>query len=185
MTITLCDYEALCRVIPYRHKGMFYSEVFLFLQSCARQSVQLIIESGVKNGMSTALLSAAWPGELISIDKASVPPEAVEGVDFMHGDARELIPQILKESASLRVAVLLDGPKGATALALMREVMRWPQVRSVGIHDIEKGRYGESWHSHHREFRASVGNHLDDIIQHPYRKKYQDGPGLGIWEKGL
>lgn len=184
--VSLQRFEEICRAVPYRKKGMFYSEVFLFLQSCARHRIDTIIESGVKNGMSTALLAASWPGEVISIDKGSVPPDAVIGVDFMHGDSRELIPSIVRESKGRRLAVLIDGPKGSAAVALMYDCLRFPEVLVVGIHDVKRGTaLKETWHSHQPEYRRLVGQRLDDLIVDDYRLKYPQGPGLAVWEKPL
>jgi predicted O-methyltransferase YrrM len=186
MNVDFDVFARICSELPYRRKGMFYSEVFLFLQRCAAHRVDLIIESGVKFGMSTALLAAAWPGELLSIDKDSASLEPVEGVQFFHGDSREVIPAILKESRGRRAALLIDGPKGATALRLKTDAMRSDEVRLVGIHDVvRRGVSGETCHSHDTEFRRCFGRRLDDMIRHAYKEKYPDGPGLAIWEKKL
>ncbi len=177
-------FEEICKSVPYRRKGMFYSEVFLFLQACQRHQVETIIESGVKLGMSTALLRAAFSGELISIDKEACQLP-IEEVDFMQGDSRKLIPQILRQSAGRRVAVLIDGPKGAEAVKLMWLCLGWANVRLVGVHDLlpsVSGPLAESCHSHDRRFRESFGQ-LDELIKHDYRLKYPQGPGLAIWEK--
>lgn len=180
--ISVDRFEDVCRAVPYRHKGMFYSEVYLFLEACSEHGVNLIVESGVKNGMSTMLIASAWPGELISIDKERVPPEAVRGVDFMHGDSRVLIPAILSESAGRRVGVLIDGPKGEQADALKDAIWQDEKVRLVGIHDRPPvGSF--SRHSHGPQFRRHIGMRLDALIKHDYRDKYPDGPGLAIWEK--
>ncbi len=180
----------VCRALPYRRKGMFYSEVFLFLQACARHEVDTIVESGVKLGMSTALLRASFSGEMISIDKdASALLEPVQGVRFIHGDSRRAVPQALKEAAGRRVGVLIDGPKGSAAVALMWDAMGWSNCRLVGVHDIARahhaGAAAESCHSHDIEFRQQFGRQLDALIQHDYARKYPDGPGLAIWEKKL
>jgi hypothetical protein len=113
--MTLERFADICLANPYRRKGMFYSEVYLFLKRCEAHDIQVIIESGVKFGMSTALLRDGFSGHLVSIDK-----------------------------------------DGDTA---------------------------ESFHSHDPQFRREAGDRLDDLIQHDYRRKYPDGPGLGIWEK--
>lgn len=183
---TVEAFEEICRRLPYRRKGMFYSEVFLFLQACARQEVQIIIESGVKLGMSTALLRAGFDGELISIEISGAPP-AIEGVDFIQGDSRKVIPRVLAESIGSRIAILIDGPKGAAALDMMWDLMCWPSIRLIGIHDLPSGSMGraQTSHSHDVAFRRTFGDRLDDLIQHEYRDKYPKGPGLAIWEKSL
>jgi hypothetical protein len=187
--MTLERFADICRANPYRHKGMFYSEVFLFLQCCANHDVDIIVESGVKFGMSTALLRAGFDGVLISIDKDGVAPP-IKDVIFFQGDSRKIIPQVLLEFATQRVAVLIDGPKGSAAVALMWDAMRWECVRLVGVHDLPRASESnaaavETQHSHDPYFREVMGNQLDDLIQHDYRRKYPNGPGLAIWEKKL
>src|SRR4051794_24673054 len=109
--MTLERFADICLANPYRRKGMFYSEVYLFLKRCEAHDIQVIIESGVKFGMSTALLRAGFSGHLVSIDKDG-SARRLENVDFMLGDSRKIIPTILAGSAAgQRVAVLIDGPK--------------------------------------------------------------------------
>jgi hypothetical protein len=184
MTMSIESFEAICHALPYRNKGMFYSEVFFFLQACAAHGVDLIIESGVKNGMSTRLIASAWPGQLVSIDKDSGALDPVQGVDFLHGYSQDLIPMVLAESRGRRVAVLIDGPKGSAALALKDAIWEEPEVKLVAIHDLPLGAApGSSRHSQLPEYRRRVGLRLDAIMKHHYRDKYPGGPGLAIWEK--
>ncbi len=166
---------------------MFYSEVFLFLQACARHEVDTIIESGVKFGMSTALIRAGFSGQMISIEKdaAVLMEPAVKGVRFIHGDSRKEVPPLLNRRPSRRVGLLIDGPKGAAALALKRDAMRFANVAVVGVHDIARGAADVSCHSHDEAFRQAFGRRLDALIQHEYVRKYPDGPGLAIWENPL
>jgi hypothetical protein len=179
------NYEAVCRAVPYRVKGVFYSELYLFLQACSDNDVNLVIESGVKHGMSTRLLASAWPGEIISIDRDDgIIPEVVEGVQFMEGDSRELIPMILRAYKGRRAAVLIDGPKGETALQLKAAIWQSDIVRVVAIHDLPLEAVPSCHrHSHEPSFRTSVGRRLDAFIAHDYARKYPNGTGLAIWEK--
>jgi hypothetical protein len=172
-------FEEICRAIPYRRKGMFYSEVFLFLQACWRLGVETIVESGVKYGMSTALLRAGFVGELISIDKSGDQFPIIEGVDFMQGDSRTLLPIILK--ARQRVGLLIDGPKGAEALTLKDAALRWPCCKVVGVHDTPAER-SQQRHTHDPSY-GITRERLDRWIPEHWRRKYPMGPGLGLWEK--
>lgn len=186
--ISASRFAEICLSLPYRDKGMFYSEVYLFLLACSAHGVDLIIESGVKNGMSTRLLASAWPGELVSIDKdlrslGSLEP--LQGVRLLHGDARKEIPALLSVSRGRRAGVLIDGPKGSAALALKDAIWEAPEVRVAAIHDLPLGASGSSRHSHEAEFRRQVGASLDGLINHHYRDKYPFGPGLALWEKKL
>ncbi len=185
MPIELEQFEAIAAKTPYRPKGMFYFEVFAFLQACQRHGVEMIIESGVKHGMSTKLLSSAWPGEIVSIDRDPVALEAVyPGVRLLHGDSRKLLPPLLHAacgSPERRVGVLIDGPKGSAALFLKDACLSVSSCFVVGVHDVPAG-IGESLHTHHPRF-APVRDALDRFVDESWRIKYPLGSGLGIWEK--
>jgi hypothetical protein len=177
------EFDAIAETVPYRRKGMFYSEVFAFLQACERRSVTHLIESGVKFGMSTKLLSSAWHGEIIAIDKDAAAFDATyPGVRMVQGDSRVLIPRLLKEAslAHRRVGVLIDGPKGAAALALKDLCLRTEACYVVGVHDMPS----TEGHCHtHDPAWASVREALDKHLPDEWRRKYPMGSGLALWEK--
>lgn len=176
-------FRRLCEQLPYRHKGMFFSELFLFLRACDQRRVEVILESGVKHGSSTQVLAAAFWGRVISIDRAFLPSflaAAPAGVELVHGDATVEIPRLLTSLTGQRVGVLIDGPKGAAALALKDVCLQAPHVEVVGIHDLPRGR-GERLHSHDVTFRQYFGRELDRLIPAAVAAKYPYGPGLGLW----
>ena len=183
MTCILPTFRAICARTPYRPKGIFYSEAFLFLKECDRRFVKQIIESGVKHGCSTALLAAAFEGPMISIDQTfSTRFAASAGVRLVRGDACVELPRLLSARTGQRVGVLIDGPKGAKALALKDVCLTFPCVQVVGIHDLPRGR-GETRHSHDWTFRDYYGRELDALMPAAMMTKYPYGPGLGIWER--
>lgn len=188
---TLPDFRTICTAVGYRPKGIFFSELFLFLRACQQAFVDIIIESGVKNGTSTDVLAAAFPGPMISIDL--VPPTRwgvtpgntllVGHRAFITGDAAVLIPEQLdKLGGATKVAVLIDGPKGDRARALRDVCLARPNVRLVAIHDEPLGG-GETRHSHDATFREYYGQGLDELVPAEWRKKYPKGPGLAIWSR--
>lgn len=177
-------FRRLCEPIAYRPKGMFFSELFLFLRECDRRRVDVVIESGVKHGQSTHVLAAAFWGRVMSIDRAFLPSflaTAPPG-QYVEGDATVEIPRILSNicPTGRRVGVLIDGPKGAAALALKDVCLRMPCVEVVGIHDLPPG-HGERLHSHEATFREYFGRELDQLIPAAVAVKYPYGPGLGLW----
>jgi hypothetical protein len=175
------EFKAVAESIPYINKGVFYSELFLFLRECRKKKVTLIVESGVKYGFSTQVLAAAYEGELISIDQAEA--QVPEGVTFIQGDSIQEIPKLLADfPEDGAVGILLDGPKGEKALALKDECLNHPAVKVVAVHDVKPGN-GETLHSHDAAFRRNHGKKLDALILTDYAAKYPDGPGLGIWIK--
>jgi hypothetical protein len=173
-------FHALIDRHPYLPKGVFYSELFLFLWLCGRVRASHVIESGVKFGMSSRVLASVYRGHVFSIDKApgvQFPP----GVIGLVGDAFVRIPQLLADfSPRDRIGVLIDGPKGAEALRLREIVWRHPAVHVVAVHDQAPG-VGETVHSHDDSFRGWIGDELDARIDSPYARKYPDGPGLAVW----
>lgn len=178
--LTLTRFRQVCAQTPYIKKGLFYSEVFLFLQTCDRRRVDLLVESGVAGGMSTQLLAASGQ-TVLAIDRnfAIDPPP---GVTFIRGDARKQIPQLLEQFADRRIGILLDGPKGDAALALKDQALADPAVFVVAVHDLPAN-HGDR-HSHDAMFRARVGRELDALLgAHPYAQKYPDGPGLAVWSR--
>lgn len=181
----LPTFRRLCAPIPYRPKGMFFSELFLFLRACDQRRVEVILESGVKHGSSTHVLAAAFWGRLMSIDRAFLPSfvkDAPPGVALVEGDATWEIPRMLSNicPTGQRVGVLIDGPKGAAALALKDACLRMSCVEVVGIHDVPLGQ-GERQHSHDATFREYFGRELDRLIPAAVAAKYPNGPGLGLW----
>lgn len=175
----LTEFQMIAAQTPYVKNGMFYSEVFLFLQECSRRLVDLVIESGVNFGMSTRMLAAAFNGDVVSIDRRFIiePPERVR---FVEGEAVEVLPELLQEYHDRRVGILLDGPKGRTALALKDACFTYDCVRVVAIHDSSQGS-GEHVHSHDAHFRRACGEQLDRAVLPEYAAKYPKGPGLGVW----
>lgn len=175
--MTLQDYDAVAARIPYRPKGIFYSEIFFFLDMCAAAGVSLIVESGVKYGFSTALLSAGCAVPIISIDRAITIP-APPRVTFIQGDAVQHLPRVIRRHARERIGVLIDGPKGRLARQLKDACLRSPAVRLVAIHSARRGG-DHTWHSQNPEglkYRPS-----DRFVSAPFRAAYPNAPGLGVW----
>jgi hypothetical protein len=180
MTATqrLTEFRLVCAAHPYVPKGVFYGELFLFLEVCWHARVSTLIESGVKFGFSTRMLRTTFRGPMISIDRE--PCRTPEGVDFVQGDAMQEIPRILARMPGQRYGILIDGPKGDVAIALKNTCLDHESVRVVAVHDAPRGR-GETFHSLDPVYREYAGRELDALIEHPYAAKYPDGPGLAVW----
>jgi hypothetical protein len=178
--MTAAQFAEVARAVPYVRKGMFYSEVFLFLQHCAQARVDCVIESGVRDGISTRLLHGAFRGEICSIERRREVAAPVAGA-MVYGDACTVLPALLAGPyLHRRVGILIDGPKDGVALALKDTCLAYPATQVVGIHDLPPGG-GETAHSFDEAFRATAGDPLDALIVDPYREKYPRGPGLAIW----
>lgn len=168
------DFAPLVRSIPYRHRGVYPSEMCMFLQLCEKHAVNRIIESGIRNGYSTTVLAAAGFGPVTSIDWRHINLEPPAGVTFHKGDAFELVPMLLKQHAADRIAVLLDGPKGERARLLKAICLTCSCVQFVACHDQSPG-FGETLHSSHVGDRS-----LDSDIPSEWHK-WPNGPGLSVW----
>lgn len=181
--MTVEEFAQATAAIEYVAKGMFYSELYLFLTCCEAARVSCVIESGVRYGMSTRLLAATFPGHIISIDRERTiePPPRVE---FREGDAQVLVPALLKRAKPRdRIGLLLDGPKGKHARPLRILALATRAVRIVALHDQPRRGLGERWHSMAPVFRARAAS-LDDRIPLRYRRKWPEGHGLAVWGRG-
>lgn len=177
--MTPLDFLGVAREVPYQPKGIFYSELYLFVSACSDHGVNLILESGVKHGISTQILARIYPGAVMSIDRSfEIAPPA--GVQFIPGDACIALPELIARHPDHRIGVLIDGPKGERALRLKNVCLGYPNVRVVAIHDVARGS-GETTHSHDWNFQTSAAARLDAWLEHEYADKYPNGPGLGIW----
>jgi hypothetical protein len=163
--------------VPYVRKSMFYSEVFLFLAFASAHNATLVVESGVKNGLSTRLIAPHYP--VIAVDQSAPLCTLPHAVQFHLGDARTMVPALVASRPDDRIAVLIDGPKGLTALRLKDQCLAMPNVIVVALHDQPIGQ-GESLHSHDDAVQAQIAC-LDVGVEEGYRAKYPRGPGLAVW----
>jgi hypothetical protein len=184
---TLPAFRAICETVPYRPKSIFYAELYLFLRECSRRFVEVVIETGVKHGGSTALLADAFDGPVFSIDQrflASFLAQAPSRVRLVEGDARVEVPRLLAgELADRRIGILIDGPKGEAALRLQAVCWARPCVQVVAIHDLPMG-HGEHQHSHDETFQTYYAPAFGHLVPPAMAAKYPHGPGLALWSRG-
>jgi hypothetical protein len=168
--------------VTFAERGMFFSEVYLFVNACEAAGVTQIIESGVCHGVSTRLLHALYPGRVVSIEADPSRLPAFFPYPLVIGDGMVLVPHFVRQYADRRVGLLLDGPKNRRAKLLRDQCLREaPHVRVIGIHDEPMGR-GEVLHSLDPQFRSAVGATIDARVPQATRGKYEAGaPGLAIW----
>jgi hypothetical protein len=178
--MTFAEFEQVCAGQPYQRKGMFYSEVYFFLQACDRRGVHALVESGVKFGMSTRLLGASFAGSVVAVEQNLVVT-SIPGVDLIRGDSTILLPRLVKRYAPMGVGVLIDGPKGQTALQLKGACLA-AGARVVGVHDQHAGG-DETCHTHSSKHYGEIAKILDRFVSPEFLSKYPHGSGLAIWEK--
>jgi hypothetical protein len=151
----------------------------LFLNLCEEMRVTLIMESGVRNGVSTRIIAASKVAPLVSVDRSALRLDLPTGVTFVQGDSCYVIPRLLNLNRDKRIAVLIDGPKREVARALKDVCLQHPAVQFVALHDQCKGN-GETLHSLNAEHIART-HHLDDGI--PADVRVPKRPGLAIWTR--
>lgn len=179
--MTANEFTALTAGIAYQERGIFFSELYLFALCCAAEEVDEVIESGVRNGVSTRVLHALYPDHVTSVEVRAhrVPNDLKHPV--LIGDGRTLLPALVSRIHERLIGVLLDGPKGPKAQPLREQLLEDPSVRVVAVHDVPKGQ-GEDYHSLDPHFRETIGARLDGRIPHTIRQQHQAGaPGLGVW----
>ena len=109
--------------------AMLPSELLMFLALCLENRIELVIESGRKEGFSTEMLCSVGDWRVESVERHIVA-EADERLASYYGnrltlrcgDGRLLVP-ILSDPHNKRTAVLLDGPKSTGANLL------YPKIR--------------------------------------------------------
>lgn len=176
--------------LSYKPKSIFPSEMFLFYNEALKVDPDLIIESGVGYGGSTRYLTKLFPDEprIIAFDDARYSQPGVQSrlrwrVEFMAGDSRQLMPDFVDSVSAKRIVILIDGPKGESAVDLARRMLARDRVVFVAVHDLPyalPGRY--ACQSHRVEFRQAFG-FLDKGLP-PYQlRKQPQGPGLTIFDR--
>lgn len=140
------------RCIPHRDGGILPSEMLAFISTVLEQGVNVVVESGRKNGFSTETLAACTDlgFELISIEREPIlsvdrylKEKYPNRVSLCRGNGRWLVPYYVRRAAKKgnRVATLLDGPKGLKALKLFDKV-GWRCTHGA-MHDASRRRWSE------------------------------------------
>ena len=132
---------------PIYGGAICYSEAFSFCSMCDVFKINTIIESGINNGGSTKILALYFSKsdiKITSIDfrvKDELKTLLSPRITFVNGDGIEIISKILKvakKNPTLRIAIMLDGPKGNDAINLAQYCLKYRNVEFVGIHDLYK-----------------------------------------------
>lgn len=183
----LDTFKRLTGDLPYRPKAIFPSEMFLFYREAIGCGADHIIESGVGYGGSTTYLARLFSGVAITcVDNDNYGQfDAVKrlnpNIEFEKGDARKLLPQIVRRSKGKRLVVLIDGPKRKVALDLTMTLLTEPKVRFVAVHDLTPAlAKGGALSSRDEAFREKFGE-LDAGVG-DYLKFYPQGPGLTVFK---
>jgi hypothetical protein len=152
--------EHLGRFAPladgYEQRGILNSEMLTVCALCDRLGAEVIIESGRARGQSTWVLARYFQhsgrsGRPVNIASIELERDAdavfaeerlanFANVQLLYGDAFKMLPLMLKSLEGRRIAILLDGPKGAPAIELLRRCFAQSTDVVAGfIHDTRRG----------------------------------------------
>lgn len=138
--------EFVRKVLPinFLPKGIIPSEGFAFCALSKSLSIEMILESGVCNGMSTLMWSKFFQTTpIIAVDK-SLPKSTtnrfglVSNVQLLAGKGENLLPSLIQKNSQKKIAIFIDGPKGMNAVNLAKRCLEFSNVCMVGVHDVHK-----------------------------------------------
>lgn len=144
---------AAMAVEPYELRGILHSEMALVIHACQARGVRMVIESGRARGQSTYMLAKYLPDvEIHSVELRDHPDEQIalerlaglNNVVLHHGDGANAVPFLAQwaNGNKQRVAILLDGPKGAAAVDILDRCFEFPHVVIGFIHDLRRLDHG-------------------------------------------
>lgn len=131
--------------------AIFPCEMVFFLARCEQLDIDVVIESGRQDGYSTMILGEFIKGrekQVYSIDyeadaerarRCRERLKAYSSVIPVKGDANILLGQLVNQVAPRKVAMLVDGPKGFWAIALMFACSGNTAVKLLALHNLNRG----------------------------------------------
>lgn len=160
---------------PYTIKGIFHSEMLMFITLIGELKPKQVIESGRANGQSTEIITRYYPNlEFHSIESSRNDAELAESrlkglnVDLIYGDSFQMMPSLIQGKKTL---ILIDGPKGSGMWKLFQLMYSMPDVIGVAMHDsydgttqrmnLEKQYKGKYLISDNEDF-VEAFKHIDD-----------------------
>lgn len=198
MGITIGEFEQRVLPMPYIPHGIALWEAWAFCERAA--DCDMVVESGVAYGRSTEILAKAFPSKRIaSIDDAKLyGTELFDAVSkrllkypnvfLWRGDSMAFLPEFVRWCDNLKIAALIDGPKGEKAAKLADALLSYPHVKFVAIHDANASYSSDiefNWQTDHEwvvQHRYLEEANFRDPIYQAEMKNYPDGWGLGfVW----
>lgn len=152
-TNNLATFKNSIKNMKYELKGIFNSEMLLFISLTHYFGVKLIIESGRARGQSTKIIAENFNKleyKIYSIEYNRYSSDVkhsfnrlkqYKNVNLFFGDSFELIPNLITE----KCCILIDGPKDTAAINLGIECLENPLVKAVFIHDMSKDSLHRIW----------------------------------------
>ncbi len=130
--------------------AIFPTELVFFLASCEANGIRYIIESGRQDGYSTRILGeyARRTGVLVTSIDYEVDAErgrrcrerlAAYPIDLRIGSAFELLGPIIRTARAAPIALLIDGPKGFSAVSVTAVAAAARNVALISLHNLDPG----------------------------------------------
>lgn len=136
--------------MKYHRRGVLFSEAFAVCALSDLADIDLLIESGIANGVSTEIFAKYGIKKIIGVERAEKEKEQemflstqkrlekYSNVSLIQGDSFSVLPKLLRENADKKVALVIDGPKGKLACKLLKKCMSFKNVVFGAIHDQRK-----------------------------------------------
>ncbi len=144
-------FERFSAIAPtYEERGILNSEMLAVCATCDRLDVDLIIESGRCRAQSTLALARYFEHTSTSIisielehdENADFAEQRLAGfpqVELLYGDSFKMLPELLAEHCSRKIALLMDGPKGLPAIGLIQSCFDDHDAVCVAfLHDVRR-----------------------------------------------
>jgi hypothetical protein len=131
--------------------AIFPTELVFFLASCQAIGVRYIIESGRQDGYSTRILGEFARRTGVLAASIDYEEDAERGrrcrarlagypIDLRIGSAFELLGPMVRESPAAPIALLIDGPKGFSAVSVTAAAAADPKVALISLHNLDPGK---------------------------------------------
>lgn len=172
--------------INCERKGIFNSEMLMFVSVVRELGVKTIIESGRARGQSTKVISNFFKGndyKIYSIESQKYTKDAliankrlkeIKNLELMFGNTCYVLPKLLKELKE-PCCILIDGPKGDEAIQLSIKLLKNNLVKAVFIHDVHKN-------TPHRDIIETLFLHTFFSDDKDYVEHFKD-LDIRCWEK--
>lgn len=136
------------KVLPmdYLNYCITIMEGFSFCMMAKYFDINMIIESGTAEGMSTEIWGRYFDFPIFSIDSTEYYGQELfnntkerlsryPNIKCLKGDSNIIMPDIISKNTNNKIALFLDGPKSGKAVILGEKCFKYPNVPFLGIHD--------------------------------------------------
>jgi hypothetical protein len=130
--------------------AIFPTELVFFLATCEAAGIRYIIESGRQDGYSTRILGEFARRTGVLAASIDYEEDAERGrrcrarlagypIDLRIGSAFELLGTMIRQAPAGPIALLVDGPKGFSAVSVTAATAGDPRVAVISLHNLDPG----------------------------------------------